>query len=199
MRGVGVVVLVACSNSAPSAPPAPVEPPQAAPKDAASQYNVEPAPANPYVRLEGTITLGDITIAQDPEGPFDDHKHGKNGRTTGYTHLIVKRGNASEPLTLTTRDGVMRGELVVLGAAFAVRVQRAPEFSLIAAQAPQPLSDEECDERIQQAAPAVGLQLGTSSAGGETDGIYVVRAPGWNGYCGKYTRRIWFEDPPQRD
>lgn len=123
------------------------------------------------------------------------------GSTTGMFDFRFVKGKTKVDVRLRSDEEQFQAEVVAHDALF-VFEQRAENIftvMLAAASAPARLEDETCVELIDEAAKRGGITDAGSSTYGNADGIMRLRRKSWTAYCGRYTKRVWFGPPADRN
>jgi hypothetical protein len=159
---------------------------------------VVPAVAGPSAEIseDQTVQLGPLAITHT----YTSHRHGLRDVPARSTHYfrIAGPGGAVE-VQLAGGD---EAEVVADGALVTFHVREDDTFRVVLAaeRAPAALTLEACRERIGQVADRAKLERSTSHGWSEQDanGIVYYHEATWHGFCGMYTRRVWFtrREPP---
>lgn len=123
------------------------------------------------------------------------HTHADGGDAVGMWSFVVKKGAKSKKLELRFSNASSQAEVVIHGVALAFEPVEREKFAvtLIAQEAPKPLDDHACAEKVSALAAKQGVKEGTWRRSWNHDGIVVVTTANWRGYCGTLTERVWIE------
>jgi hypothetical protein len=148
-----------------------------------------PAVKGPVTKLETkkTATIGGMQVT------FSYSSHKSDGEL-GMWGFELARGGRKESFELRSESSRFEAEVDALGALLVFRHIDYNNFEIVlaAAKTPKPLDNDGCRAAIEKAATARKLTIDGSSSTGTEDGIIKMSNKGWVGYCGVYTRRIWF-------
>jgi hypothetical protein len=139
-----------------------------------------------------SVTLGGLSISFAKA----NHKHAEGGGSLGMWTFVVKKGTKSEDLELRSSDEHFQAEVAIHGVALVFEHVEYEKFNvtLAAAKAPKPYSEDACAKLINEAADKAEKEQGASRGYSNEEGIVVMTAEGWRGFCGTLTRRVWLED-----
>lgn len=106
---------------------------------------------------------------------------------------FVRAGKKSEVELRHTASG-FQAEVAAHGVLLVFRHVDYTTFEIVlaAARAPKPLDEEGCSELIDKTAEKRKLPIDESSSSSEAGGIVEKTTPSWIGYCGTFTKRVWF-------
>jgi hypothetical protein len=162
---------------------------------AVMNYGERPVPNGPKVTTKVGVahTLGGLRIKLTAQ----HHKHAVSGDTLGIFAFEIQRGAKTRQLELRSMEVGFESELDVHGALLVFRHVAEGEFvvTLAAQRTPTPQSEEECAALIDAGATAAGHPTTSSRTYTDANGVLVMLTRSWRGYCGRYTRRVWFGAP----
>lgn len=155
---------------------------------AVTSFGPRPAPEGPSVTLKLGIaqSLGDFKIKNTARTqPGAD--------TLGIFAFEVVRGGKTKQLELRSMEPGFEAEVDTLGSLLVFR-QLGTELavSLAATRTPAPQTEEECAALIDAGATTAGHTTTSSRTYTDANGVIVMLTRSWRGYCGRYTRRVWF-------
>lgn len=136
-------------------------------------------------------TLGGLSITLSRSS----HKHADEGPTLGIWTFNVKKGATAKEVELRSDEEQFQAEVAVHGVALVFQRLTYESFTvtLAAAKAPKPLTDDACAKLISDLATKQKIEEGGSRGWSNHEGIVVMTADGWRGYCGTLTKRVWIE------
>ena len=162
---------------------------------AVTNYGERPAANGPKVTLRTNVaqTLGGMKIKLTAQ----NHKHAIGADTLGIFEFEIQRGSKTRKLELRSMEVGFESELEVHGALLVFRHVAGGELvaTLAAQRAPTPQTEEECAALIDAGATAAGHPTTSSRSYTDANGVLVMLTRSWRGYCGRYTRRVWFAGP----
>jgi hypothetical protein len=162
---------------------------------AVTNYGERPAATGPKVTLKVGVaqSLGGLKIKLTAQ----NHKHAVGGDTLGIFEFEIQRGTKTRQLELRSMEVGFESELDVHGSLLVFRHVAGGEFvaTLAAQRTPAPQTEEECAALIDAGATAAGHPTTSSRSYTDANGVLVMLTRSWRGYCGRYTRRVWFAAP----
>jgi len=162
---------------------------------AVTNYGERPTATGPKVTLKVGVaqTLGGMKIKLTAQ----NHKHAVGADTLGIFTFEIQRGTKSRQLELRSLEVGFESEVDTHGALIVFRHVAGGEFvaTLAAQRTPTPQTEEECAALIDAGATAAGHPTTSSRGYTDANGVLVMLTRSWRGYCGRYTKRVWFAGP----
>lgn len=184
-----LVVVIAMSSVAGAETPKPVPPP------ALTKPDRVPEVRGPTGKIEErkAISIGGVSV----RFAYASHKHpAGSGPAPGMWGFVVTKNGRTQELELRHVDAGFESEIAAHGVLLVFRHRDYSTFEIVAAgKAGTPLDDDGCDAAIDKAAAKRGFPPATSASTGEANGVFEKQTPSWRGFCGSYTRRVWFAPP----
>ncbi|MEJ7599906.1 MAG: hypothetical protein WKG01_18515 [Kofleriaceae bacterium] len=168
-------------------------PAEATPDDTTS-YGERPLPEGPTVtaRLGREVSIGGVQLK------LTASNHKRAAKQLGIFAFEIRRDGKRKQVELRTLERGFEAELDVLDALLVFRqLAEAEAFAvtLVAPRAPAPQSEEQCAALIDAGATTAKLSTTSSRTYTDANGVLVMLTRGWRGYCGRYTKRVWFAPP----
>lgn len=194
-----LVALGACGKPATAPlPPGDLDVTDAAVADASDEpapadpsYGERPPPEGPTVtaRLGREVSVGGVKVK------LTDRRGNKD---LGVFAFDVQRDGKRKQIELRTMERGFEAELDVLDALLVFRQLADPDafaITLTSPRAPAPQTEDQCAALIDAGAGTAKLSTTSSRTFTDANGVLVMLTRGWRGYCGRYTRRVWFAPP----
>jgi hypothetical protein len=145
------------------------------------------------VELKKPVTIGGLSISLARA----NHKHADGGTALGMWTFSVKKGATAKDVEMRSSTEHFQAEVSVHGVLLVFQNVSYEKFTvtLAAAKAPKPLTDDACAALITAAAEKAEIEQGAARGWSNEEGIVVMTAEGWRGYCGTLTKRVWLENP----